>query len=80
MTVGRPSKYAPEFAEQARKLCELGATDVAAIPVTREMREAGASVIEELRDVVSASYLAEQVYIAMARKVDRQTMSPQHDS
>lgn len=24
---GRPSKYRPEFAEQARKLCELGATD-----------------------------------------------------
>lgn len=25
---GRPSKYKPEYAEQARKLCELGATDV----------------------------------------------------
>jgi hypothetical protein len=24
---GRPSKYKPEFAEQARKLCALGATD-----------------------------------------------------
>lgn len=27
MPAGRPSKYKPEFAEQARKLCELGATD-----------------------------------------------------
>lgn len=26
--VGRPSRYKPEFAEQARKLCRLGATDV----------------------------------------------------
>lgn len=25
---GRPSSYKPEFAEQARKLCELGATDI----------------------------------------------------
>jgi len=25
---GRPSKYKPEFADQARKLCELGATDL----------------------------------------------------
>ena len=25
---GRPSKYRPEFAEQARKLCLIGATDV----------------------------------------------------
>lgn len=25
---GRPSSYKPEFAEQARKLCELGATDM----------------------------------------------------
>jgi hypothetical protein len=25
---GRPSKYKPEFAEQARKLCQLGATDL----------------------------------------------------
>ena len=25
--VGRPSKYKPEYAEQARKLCLLGATD-----------------------------------------------------
>ncbi len=25
--VGRPSSYRPEYAEQARKLCELGATD-----------------------------------------------------
>lgn len=25
---GRPSKYEPVFAEQARKLCELGATDL----------------------------------------------------
>lgn len=27
MQVGRPSKYKPEFAEQAAKLCDLGATD-----------------------------------------------------
>jgi hypothetical protein len=27
MSVGRPSKYDPAFVEQARKLCELGATD-----------------------------------------------------
>lgn len=26
--VGRPTEYEPEFAEQARKLCQLGATDV----------------------------------------------------
>lgn len=26
MPAGRPSKYKPEFPEQARKLCELGAT------------------------------------------------------
>jgi hypothetical protein len=26
-TLGRPSSYRPEFADQARKLCELGATD-----------------------------------------------------
>jgi len=26
--VGRPSSYKTEFAEQARKLCELGATDI----------------------------------------------------
>lgn len=26
--VGRPSSYKPEFVEQARKLCELGATDI----------------------------------------------------
>lgn len=26
-SAGRPSDYAPEYAEQARKLCELGATD-----------------------------------------------------
>jgi DNA-binding XRE family transcriptional regulator len=26
--VGRPTKYQPEFAEQARKLCLLGSTDV----------------------------------------------------
>ncbi|SFY21860.1 terminase [Azotobacter vinelandii] len=26
--MGRPSKYKPEYAEQARKLCLLGATDV----------------------------------------------------
>lgn len=25
---GRPSSYKPEYAQQARKLCELGATDV----------------------------------------------------
>jgi hypothetical protein len=42
----------------------LGAPDVL---VTREMCEAGANVIEELRDVFSASGLAEAVYIAMAR-------------
>lgn len=28
MTVGRPSKYNPEFVAQAAKLCALGATDV----------------------------------------------------
>lgn len=28
MPGGRPPKYKPEFAEQAVKLCELGATDV----------------------------------------------------
>lgn len=28
MPAGRPSSYKPEFAEQAAKLCELGATDV----------------------------------------------------
>lgn len=27
MTAGRPSKYKPEFAKQALKLCEMGATD-----------------------------------------------------
>ena len=27
MAGGRPPKYKPEFAEQAKKLCELGATD-----------------------------------------------------
>lgn len=27
MAGGRPSSYKPEYAEQARKLCELGATD-----------------------------------------------------
>jgi len=27
MAGGRPSAYRPEFAEQARKLCEMGATD-----------------------------------------------------
>lgn len=26
-TRGRPSKYKPEYAEQAKKLCQLGATD-----------------------------------------------------
>lgn len=26
--IGRPSSYKPEYAEQARKLCELGATDI----------------------------------------------------
>jgi len=36
------------------------------IVVSRAMREAGASVIEELNGVVSASGLAEAVYIAMA--------------
>lgn len=28
MTAGRPSKYLPEYAEQAEKLCALGATDI----------------------------------------------------
>lgn len=28
MAGGRPTDYRPEFAEQARKLCELGATDL----------------------------------------------------
>jgi hypothetical protein len=28
MTAGRPSEYRDEFVEQARKLCELGATDM----------------------------------------------------
>ncbi len=28
MPAGRPSDYEPEFADQARKLCKLGATDV----------------------------------------------------
>ncbi len=28
MPAGRPSDYEPGFADQARKLCELGATDV----------------------------------------------------
>lgn len=28
MTRGRPSKYKPEFAQQAAKLCKLGATDI----------------------------------------------------
>jgi hypothetical protein len=27
MSAGRPSKYKPEFAKQAAKLCKLGATD-----------------------------------------------------
>lgn len=27
MTAGRPSKYKPEYVEQAAKLCRLGATD-----------------------------------------------------
>lgn len=27
MALGRPSKYKPEYVEQARKLCALGATD-----------------------------------------------------
>ena len=27
MSAGRPTDYKPEFADQARKLCELGATD-----------------------------------------------------
>jgi len=33
--------------------------------VTREMREAGASVVEQLSGVVSPSGLAEAIYIAM---------------
>lgn len=28
MPMGRPSDYKPEYAEQARKLCTLGATDI----------------------------------------------------
>ena len=28
MPAGRPTKYRPEFAEQAKKLCKLGATDL----------------------------------------------------
>lgn len=28
MSAGRPTAYKPEFAEQARKLCEFGATDI----------------------------------------------------
>jgi transposase-like protein len=28
MAAGRPSKYKPEFIEQAKKLCLLGATDM----------------------------------------------------
>ncbi len=28
MPAGRPTDYKPEYAEQARKLCELGATDM----------------------------------------------------
>lgn len=28
MAVGRPSKFKPEFIEQAEKLCRLGATDI----------------------------------------------------
>lgn len=28
MSAGRPSEYRDEFADQARKLCELGATDI----------------------------------------------------
>ena len=37
------------------------------IAVSREMREAGASVIEDLKNVISASSLAEEVYKAMAQ-------------
>jgi hypothetical protein len=28
MPMGRPTDYKPEYADQARKLCELGATDI----------------------------------------------------
>ncbi len=28
MPAGRPTKFKPEFVEQARKLCEFGATDI----------------------------------------------------
>lgn len=28
MSAGRPTDYKPEFAEQAKKLCEIGATDI----------------------------------------------------
>jgi hypothetical protein len=40
----------------------------ALVTITREMREAGAAVIEDLKEVISASALAEEVYIAMAQK------------
>ena len=59
------TKHTPDVVSTA-VACEkaAGATEII---VTREMREAGASVIEELRDVVSASGLAEAVYTAMVR-------------
>ena len=38
------------------------------IGITREMTDAGADLISELYGVVSASYLAERVYIAMVHK------------
>jgi hypothetical protein len=37
------------------------------IVITHEMRQAGACVIEELKNVISDSALAEVVYIATAR-------------
>ena len=47
--------------------------DSTEIEVTREMEEEGASVIEELKDVISASGLAARVYIAMTVAAIRAT-------
>lgn len=47
-------------------ICSSGAS-APVIVITHEMREAGACVIEELKNVISASALAEVVYIATAR-------------
>jgi len=54
----------------------LGGTGEPEIVVTSQMREAGASVIQELRDVVSPSGLAEEVYIAMARAAIEASSDP----